>query len=379
MRHSLNRKVSTWILALVLPGLAACGAKPGSQPKKVGTEVGQAAPVTPPGPGPSPGPGPGPGMGGNPAAIGVASQKVLVFHLSKSAEMKPGDAPDLELRIIPLQLGRVKVTLAEFSNQSRGYEEQDFQLIASANHEEINTDRLEAIDHDGKKLIPIGSIRFDGKKSGQLESGKIWIDFQGADSRIQAEYFYVLSEIIQPLPAPGASDRTGAPGPGNGGPSRPPVQGGGSNLEQPPVTEVLPRVLPIRGVMGQPVKFYPLVQNLGSRVCKAKLMIEPTAEASQYLLTLESELCGGFELNSMKAVPVKLVSSANSTNVNQDSLVSVDGQWKIEFQGSGFEYVFGSGPNGTGAFDQETGTIQLNGVKYTYDTGRVLKRGQFPH
>ncbi len=107
-------------------------------------------------------------------------------------------------------------------------------------------------------------------------------------------------------------------------------------------------------------------------------MIEPARGPSKYLLTLESEPCGGFELNSMKAVPVKLVSSLNSAYENRDSFESSDSQWKVDFQGSGFEYVFGSGPHGTGAFDQESGTVQLNGVTFTYDTGRVLKRGQFP-
>ncbi len=374
MRQPFSRIVSAWIMALVLPALAACGAKPGNQPKKVATEVGQAGPVVPPVPGSIP----GPGFSENASAIGAASQKVLVFHLSKSAVVKPGDAPELELRISPLGRGQMRVTLADFS--THGYEEQDFQLISSANHEEINADRLEAIGRDGQKLIPLGSIRFDGKKSGQLETGKVWVDFQGAESWIRDEWYYVLAQVIQPgaAPQPPVGHGPSAPAPGNGGPGHPPVQGGASIPEQPPVVEAAPRVLPIRGVVGQPVKVYPLVRNAGSHVCKAKLVLEPTQEASQYLLTLESEACGGFELNSMKTVPVKRVSSANSAYVNQDSFESLDSQWKIEFQGSGFEYVFGSGPNGTGAYDHESGTVQLNGVTYTYDTGRVLKRGQWP-
>lgn len=373
MRDRFNRNFGFWVVTLVLPVLAACGAKPGNQPKKVATEsgpAGQAGPV---------GPLPGPVFGENPAAIGAASQKVLVYHLSKSAVLKPGDAPELELRMIPLGRGQMKVTLADFS--THGYEEQNFQLSSSANHEEINADRLEAIGRDGQKLLPFGSIRFDGKKSGQLEMGKIWIDFQGAETWIRDEFYYVLAEVIQPGAAqqpPAGHGPAAPPAPGNGGPGHPPVQGGGSAPEQPPVTEVAPRVLPIRGVLGQPVKVYPLVRNSGSHVCKAKLAIEPTQEASKYLLTLESEACGGFELNSMKSVSLKLLSSANSAYVNQDSFESIDSQWKIEFQGSGFEYVFGAGPNGTGAYDHERGTVQLNGVTYTYDTGRVLKRGQWP-
>ena len=90
MRDRFNRNFGFWVVTLVLPVLAACGAKPGNQPKKVATEsgpAGQAGPV---------GPLPGPVFGENPAAIGAASQKVLVYHLSKSAVLKPGDAPELE-------------------------------------------------------------------------------------------------------------------------------------------------------------------------------------------------------------------------------------------------------------------------------------------
>ncbi len=382
MRDRSNRNMSFWVVTLVLPALAACGAKPGSQPKKVATESGPAGQAGPVGPGFPPQPGPDNRSGSPNSALGAISQKHLVYHLAKDSVPAVDSVPEQELQIIPQGQGKYLVRLDAFEGgKVTGSEEQLFQLTNPSMSDQFNTDLLEAVGSDGRKLIPAGTIRFEGSKTGDQETGKVFIDFKGAEWQVQANWNYRLVRATIPVgnpsqshpgrPNPSPDSHPGSAGPASGS------QAGGSAETLPPVQAAAPRVLPIRGVLGQPVKFYPLVQqNLGPRVCQAKLFVEPTSEAKTYLLTLESEPCGGLENKSMTKVPVKLIHSANSAFDNQDLFESVEGQLRIEFRGSGFEYVFGSEPSGSGAYDLESGTVQLGGVLYRYDTGRVLKRGQ---
>lgn len=381
MRDRFNRNVGFWLVTLVLPVLAACGAKPGSQTKKVGTESGPAGQAGPAGPVGPPQPGPDNRNGSQGPALGAISQKHLVYHLAMD-QVPTGDSiPEQELQIIPQGQGKYQVRLYAFEGSKvKGSEEQLFQLTNPSVSDQFNTDLLEAVGSDGRKLIPDGTIRFEGSKAGDQENGKVFLDFKGAERQIRSIWNYRLAQATIPVSPPQADQDRPNPNPGSSsGPSAPASgsQGNGSGDVASPIEAAPPRDLPIRGVLGQPVKFYPLTQqNLGPRVCQAKLFIELSSEAKTYLLTLESAACGGLEAKSMSKVPMKLVRSANNAFLNQDVLESIEGQLRIEFHGSGFEYLYGPGPEGSGSYDHESGTIQLGGTLYHYDTGRVLKRGQ---
>ena len=384
MRDRYNRNVGFGWVTLVLPVLAACGATPGSQTKNLGTESGAAGQAGPAGPGGPPQPGPDNRNGSQGPALGAISQKHLVYNLAKDSVPSVGGVPEQELQIIPQGQGKYLVRLYAFEGSKvKGSEEQLFQLTNPSMSDQFNTDLLEAVGSDGRKLIPAGTIRFEGSKTGDQESGKVFLDFKGAEWPIQSNWNYRLAQATIPVHPPTRSEQDHPnpnPNPGSSsGPSAPASgsQGNGSGDVAPPIEAAPPRDLPIRGVLGQPVKFYPLTQqNLGPRVCQAKLFIELSAEAKTYLLTLESAACGGLEAKSMSKVPMKLVHSANNAFLNQDVLESIEGQLRIEFRGSGFEYPYGPAPEGSGSYDHESGTIQLGGTLYHYDTGRVLKRGQ---